>query len=156
MKISKNGINLIKQFEGCKLTAYKDSVGVWTIGYGTTNADKAITGIVIGPGTKITQTDADTWLTKSVNQKYAKKVMKYDSIYHWNQNQFDALCCFAYNIGSIDLLVQNGKRSIKEISAKILAYNKAGGKELPGLTRRRKAEKALFDKAVSPKQQKKA
>jgi GH24 family phage-related lysozyme (muramidase) len=77
--------------------------------------------------------------------------MKYDTKYHWNQNQFDALCSFAYNIGSIDTLTQNGKRSIKEISAKILAYNKAGGKELPGLTKRRKAEKALFDKAVAKK-----
>ena len=45
MKISDNGLNLIKKFEGCRLTAYQDAVGVWTIGYGTTNADKAITGI---------------------------------------------------------------------------------------------------------------
>jgi GH24 family phage-related lysozyme (muramidase) len=151
MKISKNGLNLIKQFEGCKLTAYKDSVGVWTIGYGTTNADKAITGINITSGVKIAQTQADDFLCKSINKKYGKNIMKYDTKYHWNQNQFDALCSFAYNIGSIDTLTQNGKRSIKEISAKILAYNKAGGKELPGLTKRRKAEKALFDKAVAKK-----
>jgi GH24 family phage-related lysozyme (muramidase) len=145
MKISKKGIELIKQFEGCKLTAYQDSVNVWTIGYGTTNADKTLTGVEICKGLTITQKQADDWLAKSVNEKYAKKVMKYDSIYHWNQNQFDAMCCFAYNIGSIDQLVQNGSRSIKEISEKILAYNKAGGKELPGLTKRRKAEKELFD-----------
>jgi GH24 family phage-related lysozyme (muramidase) len=145
MKISENGIQLLKQFEGCKLTAYKDSVGIWNIGYGTTNGDKAITGVTICEGLKITQKDADNWLEKTVNQKYAKKVMMYDSIYHWNQNQFDALCCFAYNIGSIDQLVQTGSRSIKEISEKFLAHNKAGGKELPGLTKRRRAEKALFD-----------
>ena len=145
MKISQDGINLIKQFEDCKLTAYKDSVGVWTIGYGTTNADKSITGINIKKGVKISQEQAEDWLVKSVDKKYGVNVMKYDSVYHWNQNQFDALCSFAYNIGSIDQLVQNGKRTIKEISIKILAYNKAGGEPLQGLTKRRKAEKALFD-----------
>jgi GH24 family phage-related lysozyme (muramidase) len=151
MEISKKGIELIKQFEGCRLTAYQDSVNVWTIGYGTTNADKAITNTEICKGLTITQKQADDWLAKSVNQKYAKKVMRYNAIYKWNQNQFDALCSFAYNIGSIDQLVQNGTRSIKEISNKILVYNKAGGKELPGLTRRRKAEKELFDTPCKPK-----
>jgi GH24 family phage-related lysozyme (muramidase) len=155
MEISKKGIELIKQFEGCKLTAYQDSVNVWTIGYGTTNADKAITNTKICKGLTITQKQADDWLAKSVNQKYAEKVMKYNPTYKWNQNQFDALCSFAYNIGSIDQLVQYGTRSIKEISNKILAYNKAGGKELPGLTRRRKAEKELFDTPCKPKKPKK-
>ena len=55
---------------------------------------------------------------------------------------------FAFNLGSINQLTANGKRSIQEISAKILAYNKAGGKALAGLTRRRKAEKVLFDKPI--------
>lgn len=145
MKASNNCIKLIKQFEGCKLNAYQDSVGVWTIGYGTTNADKSLTGLTIKKGVKITQTQAEEFLLKSVNKKYAPKVSKY-SKYNWTQNEFDALCCFAYNIGSIDGLTQNGTRTKKQISAKILAYNKAGGKVLTGLTRRRKAEKALFDK----------
>ena len=73
MKVSKNGIDLIKSFEGCKLTAYKDSVGVWTIGYGTTNADKSITGTTLKEGVKITQSTAEEWLAKSVDKK--KQIM---------------------------------------------------------------------------------
>ena len=69
MKISKNGLNLIKSFEGCRLTAYKDSVGVWTIGYGTTSADKAITGTAIVSGLKISQATADEWLKKNIQDK---------------------------------------------------------------------------------------
>lgn len=148
MNISKNGLALIKKFEGCRLTSYQDSVGVWTIGYGTTSADKFITGTAITKGMTITQEKADSWLEKSVNNKYAPKVAEYNSTYNWNQNQFDALVSFAYNIGSIDGLVNNGKRTIAQISEKILEYNKAGGKVLAGLTNRRKAEKELFDTAV--------
>ena len=145
MNISDKGLNLIKEFEGCRLTAYRDSVGVWTIGWGTTSADKSITGTNIYEGLKISQSTADEWLRKSVNQKYVPKVTEYESIYHWNQNQLDGLTSFAYNIGSIDQLTANGTRSIAEISNKILAYDKAGGQTLAGLTRRRKAEKELFD-----------
>lgn len=146
MNISQNGINLIKEFEGCRLTAYKDSVGVLTIGWGTTNADYSITKTHIVHGLTISQSTADKWLEDSLNNKYVPKVMKYDAIYHWNQNQLDGLTSFAYNIGSIDQLVNYGKRSILEIGNKMLAYNKAGGKILAGLTRRREAEKALFEK----------
>lgn len=142
---SKKAVNLIKQFEGCRLTAYQDSVGVWTIGYGTTNADKSITNLTIKKGTKITQSQAELFLLKSLNSKYAAKVNKYFCKYKWTQNQFDALISFVYNIGSIDQLTANGTRSIAQISAKILAYDKAGGRTLAGLTRRRKAEKRLFD-----------
>lgn len=145
MNISDKGLNLIKEFEGCRLTAYRDSVGVWTIGWGTTSADKSITGTNIYEGLKISQSTADEWLRKSVNQKYVPKVTEYESTYHWNQNQLDSLTSFAYNIGSIDQLTANGTRSIAEISNKILAYDKAGGQTLAGLTRRRKAEKELFD-----------
>lgn len=148
MQISTRGLSLIKEFEGCRLTAYRDAVNVWTIGYGTTNADHAITNTWIGAGLTISQATAEDWLEKSVNQKYVPLVMKYDEIYHWNQNQLDALTSFAYNIGSIDQLVSYGSRSIAEISEKILLYNKAGGQVLEGLTRRRKAEKALFDEKV--------
>lgn len=145
MKVSKTGLDLIKSFEGCKLTAYKDSVGVYTIGWGTTNADFNITQTKIMPGLVITQAKADEWLEKSVNNKYAPLVSKYDSKYHWNQNQFDALVSFAYNIGSIDQLTANGTRTVKQISEKILNYNKAGGKVLAGLTKRRQAEQKLFN-----------
>ena len=106
--ISKAGINLIKEFEGCYLTAYQDCVGVWTIGYGTTNADKSITGTSIYKGLKISQATADEWLRLAINKKYGPNVDKFDHIYHWTQHEFDALCSFAYNIGSIDELVSKG------------------------------------------------
>ena len=139
MRISQRGIDLIKQFEGCQLKAYKDPAGVSTIAYGHTAGVKM--------GDTITQEQADELLRDDL-VIYEGKVAKYDDKYHWNQNQFDALVSFAYNIGSIDQLTSNGRRSIKTISDKILEYNKAGGKKLEGLVRRRKAEKALFDEAV--------
>lgn len=137
MVTSQNGINLIKQFEGCRLTSYKDAVGVWTIGYGHT--------LRVCGGMTITQAQAEYYLKEDL-VRFESAVMKYDSKYHWNQNQFDALVSFALNIGSIDQLTANGTRSISEISSKILLYDKAGGKKLSGLTRRRKAEKELFDR----------
>lgn len=144
MKISQKGIKLIKEFEGCYLKAYQDSGGVWTIGWGITNADKAITGTTVKDGLKITQATAEQWLKESLDKIYAPKVMKYDPIYHWGQNQFDAMVSFCYNIGSIDKLTAGGTRSIKTIAEKILAYNKEGGKVLKGLQRRRQAEHDLF------------
>lgn len=149
-RISDNCLALVKRWEGCYLTAYLDPVGVWTIGYGTTDADKSITGTTIKRGLKISQATADEWLRESLNRKYLPKVLKYDSKYDFNQNQLDALVSFAYNIGSIDQLTANGTRSISQISAHIPAYNKAGGKVFTGLVRRRADEKALFDKVVKP------
>ena len=143
-KISDKGIDLIKEFEGCRLTAYQDEVGVWTIGYGITNADKSITGTTIKRGLKISQSTAEKWLEESLNRKYLPKVMKYDTRYNWNQNEIDALTSFAYNIGSIDQLTANGSRSREIIAKKMLEYNKAGGTVYRGLTRRREAERKLF------------
>ena len=150
MKISEKGLELIKKFEGCRLTAYQDAVGVWTIGYGTTNADKAITGTSICQGLKISQATADEWLRQSVDKKYRPKVDKYNQ-YGWNQNEYDALVSFAYNIGSIDGLTANGNRTRAEIADKILAYNRAGGKVLAGLTRRRQEERILFLTRLKPR-----
>lgn len=141
MKVSNNGLNLIKKFEGCRLQAYQDSVGVWTIGYGHTKGVKK--------GQIITNAQATEFLKQDC-EKAERNVMKYNEIYHWNQNQFDALVSFAFNIGSITQLTASGKRDIKTISQKILAYNKAGGRVLNGLTERRRAEKALFDKYIIP------
>ena len=143
-KVSKTGINLIKEFEGCRLTAYQDEVGVWTIGYGITNSDRSITGTTIKRGLKISQATAEEWLEASLNRKYLPLVMKYDTRYGWNQNELDALVSFAYNIGSIDQLTANGSRSRSVIAGKILEYNKAGGTVYRGLTRRREAERKLF------------
>ena len=91
---------------------------------------------------KISQATADDWLKQSVDIKYGPKVDKY-SAYNWSQNEYDALVSFAYNIGSIDGLTASGSRSKDEIADKFLAYNRAGGKVLSGLTRRRQEERAL-------------
>lgn len=143
MKISAEGLALIKSFEGCKLTAYKavSTEKYYTIGYGHYGAD-------VKKGMKITQAQADAYLVSDL-AKFEAKVEKYNSKYHFNENQFSALVSFAYNVGSIDQLTANGTRTIAQISAKFTAYNKSGGKVLAGLTKRRNAEKALFDKAVS-------
>ena len=140
LKISAKGINLIKKFEGCRLSAYKDAIGVITIGYGWT---QPVDGKPLTMETKITQSKANALLKKGLSG-YEAKVNRYDAKYHWNQNQFDALVSFAYNIGSIDQLTANGSRSIADIAAKMTSYNKAGGRILTGLTNRRKAEKELF------------
>lgn len=142
LSISETGLALIKKFEGCRLTAYRDGVGVWTIGYGHTSGVKS--------GQVITQAQADAYL-KADCATAEKAVNAYDGTYRWNQNQFDALVSFTFNCGSGNLktLLNSGKRTIAEISAKITAYNKAGGAVFQGLVNRRAAEKELFDKAVS-------
>lgn len=124
------------------------------IGYGITSADKSITGKTIGPGMKISKATAEKWLKESLEEKYTPKVMKYDHIYHWNENEFGAMLSFAFNIGSIDKLTDNGKRSKKTIAEKILLYNKAGGRVLVGLTRRRIAERRLFLTPVKEEEKK--
>ncbi|MDE7431023.1 MAG: glycoside hydrolase family protein [Lachnospiraceae bacterium] len=142
MKVSQNGINLIKQFEGCRLEAYKCPAGVWTIGYGHTAGVKQ--------GDKVSATWAEAILRIDL-EKYEKKVDKYSNKYNWNQNEFDAMVSFAYNVGNIDQLTANGTRSKTVIAEKILSYNKAAGKVLTGLSKRRKAEQELFLKSVSVK-----
>ena len=142
MKISENGLKLIEQFEGLRLTAYKASRRdkYYTIGYGHYGAD-------VKQGMTITEAQAEAYLRQDVAEAEAS-VNKYSG-YRWNQNQFDALVSFAYNVGGIDGLTNNGKRSVAEISAKLPEYVYSGGVKLEGLVRRRAAEKALFDTPVT-------
>ena len=142
MRISENGLKLIEQFEGLRLTAYKATRRdkYYTIGYGHYGAD-------VKQGMTITEAQAEAYLRQDVAEAEAA-VNKYSG-YGWNQNQFDALVSFAYNVGNIDGLTNNGKRSIAEISAKIPEYVYSGGVKLEGLVRRRAAEKALFDTPVT-------
>lgn len=135
------GIALIKKFEGCKLEAYPCPAGKWTIGYGHTGS---VDGKPVCSGMKITLSKADE-LLKSDLAKFESQVNKYEK-YNWTQNQFDALVSFAYNIGNIDQLTANGTRSKDVIASKFPAYNKAAGKVLSGLTKRRKDEQALFNR----------
>lgn len=135
MKTSQKGINLIKKYEGCVLTAYKCPAGVYTIGYGHTEG--------VYPGQKITREEAESFLKKDL-KRFEDNVNYYNKKYNFNQNQFDALVSFAYNIGSIDQLTQNGTRSKYQIADMMLEYIKAGGTVLPGLINRRREERQLF------------
>ena len=139
MKASKNGIELIKCFESfspkaCKCLATEK---YYTIGYGHYGAD-------VKENQTITKEQAEELLQKDL-EKFEQKVNKYNNVYNFNQNQFDALVSFCYNVGNIDQLTAKGTRTIKEISEKILAYNKSGGKVINGLTNRRKKEQELFN-----------
>lgn len=141
MKISKNGIQLIKSFEGCRLKAYKpvSTERYYTIGYGHYGVD-------VTKNMQITEDQAEQLLVKDLS-KFENHVNFYLKYYEFTQNQFDALVSFAFNIGSINQLTASGTRTLKQISNMMPAYTKAGGRVLQGLVRRREAEKKLFDTA---------
>lgn len=136
MRIDEKGLDLIKKFEGCKLSAYKDSAGVLTIGYGHTGKD-------VKTKMTITQDEAIGLLKKDIH-RFEIHVSEYRKKYKWTQNEFNALVSFAFNIGNIDQLTKNGKRNKGQIADAILLYTKAGGKTLSGLVKRRKAEYEMF------------
>ena len=135
--VSITGLVLIKNFEGLRLTAYKCPAGVPTIGYGHTKNVKM--------GDVITPDIADFYLYEDL-QSSVKAVNEYDKIYNFTQNEFDALVSFTFNCGKGNLtkLTGKGTRNKALIGQKILAYNKAGGKVLNGLVRRRQAEHDLY------------
>ncbi|EOC6207649.1 lysozyme [Citrobacter freundii] len=144
MQTSEKGIALIKQFEGCKLTAYQDSVGVWTIGYGWT---QPVDGKPIRAGMTIKQETADR-LLKTGLVSYENDVLKMAKV-KLTQGQFDALVSFAYNVGSRALSTSTLLRKLNAgdyagAADEFLRWNKAGGKVMNNLTRRREAERALF------------
>mgnify|MGYP001309099867 FL=1 len=140
MKTSKEGIALLKKFEGCELQAYQDSVGVWTIGYGHTKG--------VEEGLKITQQEAEVMLEEEMPE-YEEYVQKYVT-HPLEQHQFDALVCWTYNLGpnnlknSTMLTVLNQGR-LNDVPFEMQRWNKAGGEVLKGLVRRRKAESLLFE-----------
>ena len=138
MKTSEKGIALITAFEGFSPKACKcvPTEKYYTIGYGHYGKDVKATDTI----TK----EKATELLKSDLAQFEKKVMRYDSIYHYNQNEFDALVSFAYNVGSIDGLTKNGTRTKAEIAKCMPMYNRSGGRVLDGLTKRRAREKELF------------
>lgn len=142
MKISNKGIELIKNFEGCRLTAYKPVAAetYYTIGYGHYGPD-------VVKGMTITQAQADEYLKKDITgfEMIVETTCDYLSL---NQNEFDALVSFTFNCGGGGLLqlTANKTRTKKQMMEHILAYNKgADGKVLEGLVRRRTAEKELFE-----------
>ncbi|WP_096149948.1 lysozyme [Enterobacter asburiae] len=144
MQTSEKGIALIKQFEGCKLTAYQDSVGVWTIGYGWT---QPVDGKPIRAGMTIKQETAER-LLKTGLVRYESDVSRLVKV-GLTQGQFDALVSFTYNLGARSLSTSTLLRKLNAgdyagAADEFLRWNKAGGKVLNGLTRRREAERALF------------
>lgn len=138
MEISQRGLDLIKSFEGLRLTAYKVSSRdkYYTIGYGHYGAD-------VSAGMTITEEQAAAYLREDVKQAEGA-VNKYNDIYHFNQNQFDALVSFAYNLGNIDSVTCNGTRPLDKLPEYMGMYIYSGGVKMSGLERRREAEIALF------------
>jgi len=145
MKISQVGIDLIKEFEGCKLKTYVCPAGKKTVGYGHVLPDD--TDI-----TEISQDTADKFLEFDIRR--FEEVLNKDLatyIYGLSQNQYDAIISLMFNIGSKNWLrstlrdyVRNG--NLREAEKEFSAWVWAAGKKLPGLERRRKAEAALFAK----------
>ena len=139
MKISEEGIELLKKFEGCKLEAYQDSVGVWTIGYGHTKG--------VYKGMTISQDDAEEMLEEEM-EEYEGYIEEYVEV-PLSQNEFDALVCWVYNLGPTNLrnstlLMVLNQSKFDEVPEQIKRWNKAGGEVLKGLVRRREAEALLF------------
>lgn len=137
MNISERGLNLIKSYEGCRLTAYKCPSNKWTIGWGHTNG--------VHQGMVITQAQADQFLFEDV-QRFVNAVNQYQVRFNFNQNQFDALTSFAYNCGEGSLAaVMSCCNTKKEIAEECKLYNKSSaGQILNGLVRRREEEYNLF------------
>lgn len=144
MHISEKGLKIIKSFEGCRLTSYKCPAGVITVGYGHTGSYK---GKPLRLGMSITQQEAEELLKQDLT-RYENYVNSLNRVF--NQHEFDAMVSFCYNcgLGSLQMLCKN--RTNKQIGEAIVLYNKAGGKVLEGLTRRRKAEQELFFTPVIP------
>ncbi len=147
MKISKQGIALIKSFEGCKLTAYKavSTEKHYTIGWGHYGAD-------VKAGQSISQGEADALLLSDL-QQFVKYTNTHTSSLKLNQNQFDALVSFCYNCGPGTLKKLVSGRALEEIAEHItdLEYTRSGGKVLKALERRRREEKELFCKGSEVK-----
>lgn len=140
MNTSEDGINFIKSWEQLRLEPYKDSVGVWTCGYGFT-----------GPEVK----QGVSWTLKQAEDALLGRIRAIDSILKQcvvpviTQGQWDALVSLAYNIGQgafrgSTLLRLVNQRKFNQAAEEFLRWDHAGGKVLPGLTKRREAERALF------------
>lgn len=143
MNVSETGIELIKKFEGCALKAYKCPAGIWTIGYGHTKGVKE--------GHVITQAQAEKYLKQDLKQ-FEEVVNNLVNV-PLNQNQFDALVSFCYNLGGGNLkrstlLNLLNKEDYNGAAEQFDLWVYANGKKLAGLIKRRAAEKELFLKTV--------
>ncbi len=152
MTISQQGIDLVKEFEGCRLTAYQDGAGVFTIGYGHTAG--------VSAGDTCTQEQAESWLIENLADAAATVQDQIDV--PLTQGQFDSLCSFVFNLGSGSLhgstlrkllnagsygssvVAEDGTVTVTGAAGEFPRWNKVAGKPSAGLTRRRMAEQSLF------------
>ena len=139
MKTSGIGIELIKEFEGCRQVAYQDSVGVWTIGYGHTKD--------VYEGQLVIKKTCETMLAEDLEEfeDYVESYVKVEL----SQNQFDALVAWTFNLGPGNLSESTMLKKLNEgdyesVPDEMRRWNKAGGEVLNGLVRRRDAEAELF------------
>ena len=144
MTVSPFGVDLICGFEGKRLTAYDDGVGVWTIGFGTTVYPN---GIKVKKGDTCTEAQAKTYMAHDL-KKFEATVNKAVTV-QLNQNQFDALVSLAYNIGTnafskSTLVKKLNANDIRGAADQFDVWVNAGGKHMQGLVNRRAKEKALF------------
>ena len=149
MKTSQEGINLVKFYEGFRTKAYLDSVGIATIGYGHTKGVKL--------GMVITETKAEELLKQDL-EYFEDRVSEMVKI-PLKQNEFDALISFTFNLGEGNLAKSTLLKKLNnvsytnpmimvEVADEFLKWDKAGGRVLPGLTKRRKAEREMFLKPI--------
>lgn len=143
MNISRNGVELIQEFEGYSDVAYKDVVGIWTIGWGSL----FIEGKRVTMGMKVTKEQAEKQLLLDIS-RFEDIVRRFVKV-ELTQNQFDALVSFTYNLGEGNLsrstlLKKLNLRDYKGAADEFLKWNRAGGKVVNGLVRRRSRERDLF------------
>lgn len=139
MTYSRDGLHLTEQFEGCKLTAYRDVAGVWTIGYGHTKG--------VHPGDRITQEQAEQFLQEDV-QEVVQQINR-DVKVQLTQGEFDALVDFGFNLGCHAMENSTLWRKLNAgdfigAAAEFPRWDMAGGRHVTGLLRRRLAEQAMF------------
>lgn len=140
MRLGTRGADMIKGFEGFRSKPYRDAVGVWTIGYGSTKG--------VGPSSApVSARQAEERLRREVDATYGKAIDQFDGL---NQNQHDALTSFVYNVGPGGVGPNTGigkalrAKDYRRAADELLKWDKAGGRALAGLTRRRRAERKLF------------
>ena len=145
MTVNQATIDIIKKWEGLKLNAYRDAVGIWTIGYGTTS--KAGVGIIPHQGMTITEAVAEYYLKLAVDD-FAKRIRPHITV-PISDNEFGAFVSLAYNIGPGAFIESTALRRFNDgdkagAVAALKWFNKAGGKRLQGLANRREDEARLF------------
>jgi lysozyme len=148
MEVSDRGIDLVKGFESFSPRSYRDVIGVWTIGYGTTRID----GKPVQPGMTCTREQAEEWLRDDISEDLNEAAEFIDPDVTLTQNQIDAIASFVYNVGvenfrNSTLLKLINSGDMEGAAKQFIRWNRAGGKVYPGLTRRREAEAELFSES---------